>query len=159
MRTVIVITLLSLAMLAACSGGSERTDGKDRSEQELLASYLDYHKNKDLAGVLGLFYLQETPQFVIDSVKQRTLQNFKFTITSARIEEIPPDKLARVLKGAPFNDTTLIPNLKPLKQITLTFDQAGQTGDMRAASSTIMFGQVDNVCYFILSKEKGPGAR
>lgn len=159
MRRIIFLIIFSL-LLAGCSGESRKESSvKSRSEQELLASYLDYHRHKDLAGSLSLFYLQDTPPFVLDSVKQRLLKNFAFTITSAKIEEIPPDKLTKVMAGFPFNDKILVPNLQPLKQIAFQFDQTGQTEDMRAAGGSIMFGKIDNICYFVLSKEKGGGAK
>jgi hypothetical protein len=141
-------------LLGSCSGGGDKTTTQSRSEQELLSSYLAYHQKKDLAGILGLFYLKDTPPFVIDSVKKRSLKNFEFTISSAQIEEIPPEKLKMVMAGFPFNGKTLVPNLTPIKQIAFKFAQAGQTQDLRAAGGSIMYGKIDDICYFVLSKEK-----
>lgn len=158
MHKIIIYAVIGL-LCWGCSGGGNKEAMQSRSEQELLASYLDYHKKKDLPGILGLFYQKDTPQFVLDSVKNRLQKNFPYTITAAQIEEIPPDKLAKFMAGMPFNDKTLIPNLTPAKQISFKFAPTGQSQEMRAAGGTIMFGRVDNVCYFILSKQKeaGPG--
>lgn len=153
MRHLLLITIFAF-LLASCSGGADKTTIQSRSEQELLASYLALHQKKDLDGTLGLFYQKGTPPFVIDSVKQRSRKNFAYTITSAHIEEIPPEKLEKFMAGVPFNGKTLVPNLQPIKQITFKFEQAGQTEEMRAAGGSIMFGKIDNICYFILSKEK-----
>lgn len=153
MRHLLMITICAV-LFCACSGGGNKAVVQSRSEQELLASYLDYHQKKDLAGILGLFFLKDTPPFVIDSVKKRTAKNFEFTISSAQIEAIPPDKLERVVAGFPFNGKTLVPNLQPLKQIVFKYAQTGQGEDQRAAGGSIMFGKIDNVCYFVLSKEK-----
>ena len=155
MRNIMIFTVIGL-LFWGCSGGNKAAI-QSRSEQELLASYLDYHKKKDLPGILGLFYQKDTPQFVLDSVKSRSQKNFAYTITAAQIEEIPPDKLAKFMAGMPFKDKTLIPNLTPVKQISFKFAQTGQGEEMRAAGGTIMFGKVDNVCYFILSKLKEAG--
>jgi len=155
MRRIMIFTLVGL-LFWGCSGGGKKAV-QNRSEQELLTSFLEYHKQKDLAGMLGLFYQKDTPQYVLDSVKKRSQQNFAFTITAAQIEEIPPDKLAKLMAGMPFNGKTLVPNLTPVKQITFKFAQGGQSTPMRAAGGTIMFGKVDNVCSFILSKEQAAG--
>lgn len=156
MRNFMILTLIGL-LLWGCSGNHEQALVQNRSEQELLTSFLDYHKKKDLAGMLGLFYQKDTPPFVLDSVRKRCQQNFTYTINAAEIEEIPPDKLAKLLAGAPFNGQTLVPNLTPLKQITFKFAQVGQTKETRPIGGTIMFGKVNNACYFILSKTKAPG--
>jgi len=156
MRKIMIYTVITL-LFWGCSGGGKKAAVQSRSEQELLASFLDYHKQKDLAGMLGLFYQKETPPFVIDSVKKRSQQNFAYTITTAQIEEIPPEKLAKFTAGMPFNGKTLIPNLTPLKQITFKFAQAGQSGATPAAGGAIMFGKVEQICYFILSKEQAGG--
>lgn len=154
MRHIIMIVIVAL-LLGGCSGGGDnKTAVQGRSEQELLASFLSLHQNKDLDGILGLFYQKDTPEFVIDSVKKRSQKNFEYTITAARIEEIPPEKLKLLMTGAPFNGKSLVPNLQPIKQIAFKFAQAGQTEKMRAAGGSIMFGKIDNVCYFVLSKLK-----
>lgn len=145
----IIIALIIAFLFSGCTG-SDTNAPKSRTEQELLASYLDLHQRKDLAGSLALFYQQGTPSFVIDMVKKRIQQNFAFPIASAQIEEIPPDKLAAALNGFPVNGKTLVPNLKPLKQITFTYQQNDKA---RAAGGSIMYGKIDNVCYFVLSKE------
>lgn len=152
MRNIIIFSLIGL-LFWGCSGGNKGAV-RSRSEEELLASYLDYHKKKDLAGILGLFYQKDTPPFVIDSVKKRSQKNFAYTITSAQIEEIPPDKLAKFMAGMPYNGKTLIPNLTPVRQISFKFAQEGRGEELRAAGGTIMFGKVGNICYFILSKHK-----
>lgn len=153
MRRIIVITIFAL-LFSGCSGGGDKSAIQGRSEQGLLASFLSLHQKKDLTGMMGLFYQKDTPQFVIDSVKKRCQTNFDYTITSAQIEGIPPGKLKMLMTGAPFNGKTLVPNLTPIKQIAFKFAQAGQTADMRAAGGSIMFGKIDNSCYFVLSKEK-----
>lgn len=158
MRHILMITIFAF-LLGSCSGGGDKGAIQSRSEQELLSSYLALHQRKDLAGILGLFYQKDTPAFVIDSVKKRSLKNFEYTIASAQIEEIPPEKLEKLMAGVPFNGKTLVPNLKPIKQIAFKFAQAGQTEEMRAAGGSIMFGKIDNVCYFVLSKEKEAGAK
>lgn len=156
MRTLVIYTLITL-LFWGCSGGKDKVAVQSRSEQELLASFLDYHQKKDLAGMLGLFYQQDTPQFVLDSVRKRSQQNFAHTITTAQIEEIPSEKLAKSMAGMPFNGKTLIPNLTPVKQISFKFAQTAQGEEMRAAGGSIMFGKVNNVCYFILSKPQADG--
>lgn len=156
MRNLMIYTLIAL-LFWGCSGGEKKAAISSRSEQELLASFLDYHQKKDLAGMLGLFYQQDTPQFVLDSVKKRSQQNFAYTITKSQIEEIPPEKLAKVMAGMPFNGKTLIPNLTPIKQISFKFAPTGQSEKAQPAGGTIMFGKVDNVCAFILSKEQAEG--
>lgn len=157
MRNLVFLSLIAL-LIWSCSGGGKKEIIQSRSEQDLLASFLDYHKKKDLPGILGLFYQKDTPQFVLDSVKNRSQKNFSHTITAAQIEEIPPDKLAKFMAGMPFDDKTLIPNLTPVKQITFKFAQTGESDELRATGGTIMFGKVDNVCYFILSKLKEAGS-
>ncbi|NTV13027.1 MAG: hypothetical protein HGA96_03700 [Desulfobulbaceae bacterium] len=156
MRNLILFTLIGL-LFWGCSGGEKNESSKSRSEQELLASYLNYHKKKDLPGILGLFYQQDTPPFVLDSVKKRSRKNFDFAIASAQIEEIPPEKLAKVMAGVAFNGKTLIPNLTPVKQISVKFVPTGQGEEMRPVGASIMFGKVNDVCYFILSKHKVGG--
>jgi hypothetical protein len=158
MRHILTFTIIA-CLFCGCSGGGNKGAIQSRSEQELLASYLAFHQKKDLAGILSLFYLKDTPPFVIDSVKKRCIKNFAFTITSSRIEEIPPEKLKMLKAGLPFNGKTLVPNLEPIKQIAFEFAQTGQTEDMRAAGGSIMFGKIDNVCYFVLSKEKEAGEK
>jgi hypothetical protein len=158
MRQIVILTICSL-LFWGCSGETPKNALRSRSEQELLASYLDYHQKKDLAGILGLFYLKDTPPFVIDSVKQRLLKNFELTLSSSRIEEIPPGKLARVMAGFPYNDKILVPNLQPLKQITFKYEPAGQNEELRTTGSSIMFGKIADVCYFTLSKEKEAPAK
>ena len=161
MRHILMITLVAF-LLTACSGGGDKKTVTSRSEQELLSSYLAYHQKKDLDGILSLFYRQDTPPFVIDSVKKRTQKNFDYTIASAKIEEISPEKLKTVMAGLPFNGKTLIPNLTPTKQISIRYEQTGQSGEngeMRAAGATIMLGRIDNVCYFVLSKVQESGTK
>jgi len=140
-----------------CSGGGNKAKIQSRSEQELLASFLDYHQKKDLDGMLGLFYQQDTPQFVLDSVKKRSRQNFNYAVAAAQIEEIPAEKLAKVMAGAPFNGKILVPNLTPIKQIAFKFTPTGNGQELRAIGGSIMFGKVDNICYFILSKVQADG--
>lgn len=158
MRQILVLTILAL-MFWGCSGGDDKSAIQSRSEQELLSSYLALHQKKDLPGLLDLFYRQDTPPYVIDSVKERIQKNFALTIASAKIEEIPPEKLEKVMAGFPSNGKTLVPNLKPLKQISLIFTTAGPSAEMRTAGGSIMFGKVDKICYFVLSKEKEAGAK
>lgn len=156
MRNLVIITLIAL-LLTSCSGNREPERLWSRSEQELLSRFLEYHRQKDLTGMLGLFYQRDTPPFVVDSVRQRSQKNFAYTITSSQIEAIPADKLAKIMAGFDFNGKTLVPNLTPLRQISFTFAQTDQKEARRAAGGSIMFGKVDNVCYFILSKEKPAG--
>ncbi|HSH14099.1 MAG TPA: hypothetical protein VLA15_10125 [Desulfurivibrionaceae bacterium] len=158
MRQTLMLTILAL-LFWGCSGGGEKSPSPSRSEQELLSSYLALHQKKDLPGTIDLFYRQDTPTYVIDSVKERVQKNFALTIASAKIEEIPPEKLGKVMAGFPFNGKTLVPNLKPLKQISLIFTTAGPPAEKRTAGGSIMFGKVDNICYFVLSKEKEAGAK
>lgn len=157
MRHILMITIVAF-LFSGCSGGDQKPV-TSRSEEELLSSYLAYHQKKDLDSILGLFYLKDTPPFVIDSVKKRTQKNFDYTIASAKIEEISPEKLRTIMAGLPFNGKTLIPNLTPTKQISIRYEQTGQSGEMRAAGATIMFGKIDNVCYFVLSKVQESGAK
>lgn len=156
-RHVLMITIFAF-LLGGCSGGGGKDAIQSRDDQELLSSYLAFHQKKDLAGTLGLFYQKDTPPFVIDSVKKRCQKNFEYTISSAQIEEIPPEKLETLMAGVPFNGKTMVPNLKPIKQISFKFAQSGQTAELRAAGGSIMFGKIDNTCYFVLSKEKATGS-
>jgi len=158
MRHILMITIFAF-LFCGCSGDGNKGAIQSRSEQELLSSYLALHQKKDLAGILNLFFQKDTPPFVIDSVKKRTLKNFEYSITSAQIEEIPPEKLEKVMAGIPFNGKTLVPNLKPIKQIAFKFTQAGPSEELRAAGGSIMFGKVDNICYFVLSRDKEAGAK
>jgi len=148
MRKIIAACLL-VFLFCGCSG-----EVKSRSEQELLDNYLTCHRNKDLEGCLNLFYREGTPPIVLSSVRKMTKQNFDYTITSAEITEIPPEKLERITAGYPYNGKVLIPNLKPLKQIVFKYDLAGQPEDHQARGSSIMIGKEGEYYYLVLSKEK-----
>jgi hypothetical protein len=148
MRKIFILGLIAL-LFWGCS-----REVKSHSEQELLDNYLAFHQKQDLEGAMALFYQKDTPPFVLSSVRRLTEKNFKYKITSAEIAEIPSEKMAMVKAGYPYQGKVLIPNLEPLKQIVLKYDLTLQTTDKRAAGSSIMFGKVGDVYYFVLSKER-----
>lgn len=148
MRNFILLSLVAL-LVWGCSG-----EVKSRSEQELLRNYLALHRKKDLDGIMSLFYQKDTPSYVLASVRRMSQENFKFTIISSEISEIPSEKRAMIMAGYPYDGKTLIPNLTPLKQIVLKYDTAGQSSQRQAAGSSIMFGREGEMYYLVLSKVK-----
>lgn len=146
MRNFLILGLL-IFLFWGCS-----SPVKCRSEQELMDNYLALHQKKDLEGLMSLFYQKDTPPFVLNAVRRAAKANFKFTITSAAIAEIPDEKRAMVMAGYPYNGKILVPNLAPIKQLVLTYDQSGQPEEHRASGSSIMFGREGEFYYFVLSK-------
>ncbi len=140
---------LTILLFCGCSG-----QVKSHSAQELLDHYLTYQRNKDLEGIMSLFYKKDTPPYVLDAVRRSAKKNLEFTITSAEIAEIPAEKRSNIMAGYSYNGKILVPNLEPIKQIVLKYDQAGQAKDHQASGSSIMFGKEGEFYYLILSKEK-----
>ena len=148
MRKIVVCFLLAFLFLG-CSA-----DTKNNTPQKLLDHYLTYHRNKDLEGVMSLFYQEGTPPTILATVRETMKKNFSFAITGAEVGEIPPDKMKMIRKGYFFNGRTLLPNLEPLKQAVLKYDLTGQPKDHQARGSFILIGKKGDTYYFLLSKEK-----
>jgi hypothetical protein len=148
MKKIIAVCLLAF-LFWGCSG-----EVKSRSEKELLDHYLTFHREKNLEGAMRLYYQKGTPPQVLSTVRKMTKKNFDYTVTSAEITDIPPEKLAKVEDGYPFDGKLLVPNLKPLKQMALKYDLAAQPKDHQARGSSIMIGKDGDFYYFVLSREK-----
>lgn len=139
----IVLTLAS-ALIARAEG---------RSENELMELYKAYHAAKDLENMMGLFYTNGTPQSILEIHRKDREQNLALKITSAKIEPVPDDTKARDMKGYPYQGKTLVPNLEPIKQLVVTFDESSQ-GDAKTTGETIMIGKNGDTHYFVMSKFK-----
>ena len=148
MKKIVAACLLAFLFLG-CSG-----EVKSRSEKELLDHYLTFHREKNLEGAMKLYYQKDTPPPVLAAVRKMTKKNFDYTVTDAEITDIPQEKLEKIEAGYPFNGKLLVPNLKPLKQMVLKYDLAGQPKEHQARGSSIMIGKEGDFYYFVLSREK-----
>jgi len=119
----IICPLLFLALALSLYADENKREAK--SPEELKNIFIEYHKSKNIDGLISLFCADNTPEEMNPGERRRKIftEYIQYEIKSIEIADLSEEDKARYSKGTPYKGGTLYwINLEPLKKLSVTYN-------------------------------------